>query len=301
MGELLRIGIEIADALEKAHRRGILHRDLKPANIMLAKNGAKLMDFGLAKAASSDSALALESLTQSLKPTAGVAPVTAQGTIVGTFQYMSPEQGRKRGGCSLRHLFTRRRPVRNGDRQACVRRKDDSKCDSGNSGARATAHLEHSAPVASGARPTVKTCLAKDPDERLQSVHDVKLQLEWIRKAGSHAGMAVPVAAHRKNRERLVWAGATMLLIIAAIFAARYFARRPHQVIMAQIESPEKHRLCGSDRRVRLAGALSRRATARICGVGRRRQATALGADAQFDNSRTSRRHRGGEHAVLVP
>jgi len=82
--DLLRAGIEIAGALDQAHRHGILHRDLKPANVMLTKAGAKLMDFGLAKAAPGPAPA--HSLTLPTRTT----PLTAEGTIVGTFQYMSP-------------------------------------------------------------------------------------------------------------------------------------------------------------------------------------------------------------------
>ncbi|PYX05316.1 MAG: hypothetical protein DMG88_21935 [Acidobacteria bacterium] len=113
--QMLKTGVQIADALDKAHRNGIIHRDLKPGNIMLTKSGAKLLDFGLAKAIP----VFPSSSGFSMLATAG-APVTAQGTILGTLQYMAP---RPRGRFAQRHFRAGSCPVRDGDRQARFRRQ----------------------------------------------------------------------------------------------------------------------------------------------------------------------------------
>jgi len=240
--ELLRVGIEIADALEKAHRQGILHRDLKPSNIMLTKGGAKLMDFGLAKAASDSGAPVLSNLTQSLNPAGKTTPVTAEGTIVGTFQYMSPEQMEGKEADARSDIFSFGAVLYE---MATGKRAFEGKT----TASVIAAILEREPPAISSVQPmsppaldrTVKICLAKDPDERFQSAHDVKLQLEWIREAGSQAGVPARVVAHRKNRERIAWAAAALLAIIAAIFATGYFLRapKPEQAVVAQIAAPK--------------------------------------------------------------
>jgi eukaryotic-like serine/threonine-protein kinase len=190
IAQVLRYGIQIADALDKAHRQGIIHRDLKPANIVLTKSGVKLLDFGLAK-----------QRVESSPAEATVQRVTEEGKILGTIQYMSPElfHGKEADarsdifalGLILFEMVTGK-PAFSGDSKASL----------------IAAILEHE-PVPNSAPPpidqVIRACLAKDPDERIQSAHDVKLQLKSI---GEGPGVVAEI-----RRARPI----SMLITLAAI------------------------------------------------------------------------------------
>jgi len=236
--QLLRYGIEMAEALDRAHRQGIVHRDLKPGNVMLTKSGVKLLDFGLAKAMEAPSARS--SLTA--LPTAA-HNLTAEGTILGTFQYMAPEQleGKEADartdifafGAVLYEMATGRKAFEGSSQASLI----------------ASIMGTHPAPISTIQPMTppaldrvVKTCLAKDPDERWQSAHDIANELKWIAEGGSQAGVPAPVVSRRKSRERLAWILAAVFLL-AAVAATVGFLRRsptPVQVVRLQILPPEK-------------------------------------------------------------
>ena len=233
--EIVRIGSQIADALEKAHRAGIVHRDLKPGNIMLAKTGAKLLDFGLAQAGAADGATdsGSESLTMS-------RPITREGTIVGTFQYMAPEQlegGRMDArtdiwalGCVLYEMATGQRAFQGRSQASLISAIMSQE----------PASMSQLSPLTPPAlERLVKACLAKDPDERVQTAHDVKLQLQWIAEGGSRAGLAAPVAAHRRNRERLAWALAAFAIIVAVwLGVTRFQPGPPRNAVVLELTPP---------------------------------------------------------------
>jgi serine/threonine protein kinase len=219
INEVLSVAISLADALDKAHRQGLAHRDLKPGNIMLTRGGAKLLDFGLAKGVLGmvDPA----ALTQS--PT--MSPLTEEGTLVGTFQYMAPEQleGEEADarsdlfafGSVIYEMVTGRRAFEGKTQASLIAAVLD----------REPVSVIQSQPMAPPALDRViRTCLAKDPDERFQNSHDLKLQLEWIRDAGSQAGVPVPVASRRRNREKIAWAVAAVCAV-TAMFQTRVHSR----------------------------------------------------------------------------
>src|SRR6266576_6890147 len=188
--QVLQYAIEIADALDKAHRKGITHRDLKPGNIMLTKTGTKLLDFGLAKLKQE---VAPANVQLSQLPTAS-DPLTAQGTIVGTLQYMAPEQLEGKEVDARTDIFAFGAVVYE---MATGKRAFEGKSQA----SLIAAILEREPPPISSLQPmtppsldrVVRKCLAKEPEKRWQAASDVCDELKWISEGDSQAGLAAPL------------------------------------------------------------------------------------------------------------
>ncbi|MBA3295837.1 MAG: serine/threonine protein kinase [Acidobacteria bacterium] len=203
VGQALALAIEICDALDTAHKHNVIHRDLKPGNVMLTKTGAKLLDFGIAKAGA---------VKTSGRDTTVVQhdPVTGDGTILGTLHYMAPEQLKGLGadirsdifslGVVMYEMFAGKRPFDAADTASLIATILD----------RPAPSLPGLAPMPHRLDRAIQAAMAKDPDDRWQTCRDLSRELKWIAEERLPTGAtAVPAAARGPSRRQ--WIGAAAL------------------------------------------------------------------------------------------
>ncbi len=234
--ELLRFAIQIADALDKAHRKGLVHRDLKPGNVMITKEGAKLLDFGLAKLKVSGGIV--EGITGVTKST----PLTGEGTIIGTLQYMSPEQleGKEADsrsdifsfGAVLYEMATGKRAFEGSSQASLIGAimKEEP---------RSISQLQPMSPPM--LERTIKQCLEKDADNRWQSAGDLKRALQWVSEGGSQIGIPLTISKRRKLNEKVLISAGVLLFAAATVFGTLYFRKvsEPVEVVRTNVLEPE--------------------------------------------------------------
>ena len=235
--EVLRYGTQIGAALDRAHRAGIVHRDLKPGNVVITRTGAKLLDFGLAKSSAGAiavSAVSGEEATQH-------KPLTQEGTILGTFQYMAPEQLEGAEADARTDIFSFGALLYE---MATGHRAFEGKTRTSLIAAIVTSQPPPISSVAPMSPPAldhvVRKCLEKDPDDRWQSAHDISAELSWISEAGSQAGVAAPITMRKRERERLAWLLAGILAVTLAGVSALLLSRqqKASRPFVADIASP---------------------------------------------------------------
>lgn len=245
--QVLRYGVQIAAALDAAHRQGIVHRDLKPGNVMLTRAGAKLLDFGLAK----------ESAFRPL-PDSGITDLrteqkalTAEGTIVGTFQYMAPEQLEGIDVDARTDIFalgTLLYEMTTGVRAFDGKTKTSIIAAIISSSPPPISSFQALTPPA--LEHVVRRCLAKSPDDRWQSAADIASELQWISEAGMEA---VPIRrTGRMNVRRFLWpAGALLagILLGAAAWSLRAPSSAQPAITHFDVAAPDAMRIELGNRR----------------------------------------------------
>ncbi len=226
--QTLEYAIQIADALDKAHRQGVVHRDLKPGNIMLVKSGAKLLDFGLAKLQAAETPTNLSAL-----PTEQ-ANLTAEGTILGTLQYMAPEQLEAKEADSRTDIFAFGAVV--------YEMATGKKAFEGSSQASLIAAIMGQDPPAmSELQPmtpsfldrVVKRCLAKEPDERWQSASDLMTGLRWVTEVGTSADSLPAVTAPVAWKRAIPWSIVVVMALVAGV--AIWSLTRPKPLLVKRL------------------------------------------------------------------
>jgi eukaryotic-like serine/threonine-protein kinase len=237
--QVLQFSVEISDALDKAHRKGITHRDLKPGNIMLTKAGTKLLDFGLAKLAQGGAPVTPVSQLPTMQNA-----ITSEGTILGTLQYMAPEQVEAKEVDARTDIFAFGAVV--------YEMATGRKAFEGKSSASVMAKImEAEPPPISLLQPmtppqldrVVKTCLAKDPDERWQTASDLCRELKWISDGSSQTGIPMAVEAGPAWKKYLQWVAAFAIAIVSAVGSAlyvRHLTPPTARIVRFTIAAPEK-------------------------------------------------------------
>jgi serine/threonine protein kinase/Tol biopolymer transport system component len=240
--DALRIAIDITEALESAHRRGVIHRDLKPANVMLTKFGAKLMDFGLARLRPERAAVEMSDGSATLARSAD-EPITGEGRIIGTMRYMAPEQIEGQEADARTDIFAAGLLIYE---MVTGRNAFEGKTSAEVIAATLKTEPAPISPIASDPSGSldriVRSCIAKKPEDRWQDAHDLTLALKWISESATASSASLgPTLLLR--RASLGWTAAALLGIAALAFAlAPHLLRRappPKQVIRFSLQAPQ--------------------------------------------------------------